>query len=400
MAKLFKTPEELIKGYGLPMPDKRGRKAGRAEQREVTLRARILPSGNVQLYLYACNNGKAIRRACGVLNIETSQAVKASNNAVFKFAVAEAGERNSQAIRTGHGFNPSTDSKIKLVDYIKHLVDKNRMSDGNHYATSLIRHLNVGGFGGVRLADISADWCVKFIKYLRKDAQNLNYKYEKKNLSQNRQNRFFVYLNLALKNAVIDGLIPNNPADKVSKQDKPQTQESTRIYLDLDEVRKLSETQCGNEQVKRAFMFSCFTGLRVSDIRLLKWCDIKEDDNGKYIAITMKKTRRRVKVYLSNIATKQLPKRAVGDEYVFSLTKQVCVNRMIKRWCKKANIDKYVTFHTARHTFATVMLNADVPIEVVSRMLGHHNISTTEIYAKILNKTVATAITKQDEIFR
>lgn len=399
MAKLFKTPEELIKGYGLPMPDKRGRRAGRSEQREVTLRARILLSGNVQLYLYACNNGKAIRRACGVLNIETSQAVKASNNAVFKFAVAEAGERNSQAIRTGHGFNQSTDTKIKLVDYIQHLIDKKRISEGNHYAASLIRHLNISGFGGVRLADISSEWCIKFVKYLRNDALNLNYKYEEKKLSQNRQSRFFIYLNTTLKNAVADGLIPSNPADKVSKQDKPQEQESTRTYLDMGEVRRLSETQCGNEQVKRAFMFSCFTGLRVSDIRLLRWCDIKEDDNGKYIAIIMKKTRRRVKVYLSNIATRQMTKRGVGDDYVFSLPVQTNVNRVLKRWCKKANIDKYVTFHTARHTFATVMLNADVPIEVVSRMLGHHNISTTEIYAKILNKTVATAITKQDEIF-
>ena len=85
--KLFKTAKDLIKGYGLPEPSqKRGRKAGASDNRKVTLRARELPSGNVQLYLYSSYKGKATRFSVGVVNPEEDEAAKMRNTDIVPTA--------------------------------------------------------------------------------------------------------------------------------------------------------------------------------------------------------------------------------------------------------------------------------------------------------------------------
>ena len=116
----------------------------------------------------------------------------------------------------------------------------------------------------------------------------------------------------------------------------------------------------------------------------------------------MKKTAKPICVYLSDIGTKYLPTRTKSNDngFVFALPNNTRINAHVRRWCKEAEITKKVSFHVARHTFATIMLNNGTPLEVVSKMLGHKKLSTTEIYAKLLNRTIANAAHKQDEIFK
>ena len=162
------------------------------------------------------------------------------------------------------------------------------------------------------------------------------------------------------------------------------------------------QTECSNAQVKNAFLFSVFTGLRWSDITRLTWQDLKEDANGKYFHIQMQKTSKPISVYLSNIGTRFLTERTQDNEsgLIFTLPNNSNVNKALQIWTRNADITKHVCFHVARHTFATMMLNNDTPLEVVSKMLGHERLSTTEIYAKLLNRTIANAAHKQDEIFK
>lgn len=111
--KLFKTAKELFEGYGLPTPTqgKRGRKAGASDNKKVLLRARQLPSGNVQLFLYSCFKGKPTRFSVGILNPETDEQAKARNVEIMRMAEAEAGIRKCRCNQTGARLGASAEKK-------------------------------------------------------------------------------------------------------------------------------------------------------------------------------------------------------------------------------------------------------------------------------------------------
>lgn len=402
--KFYKTADELIKGYGLPLPaTKRGRKTGATDSRKVMLRAKILPSGNVQVYLYSSYKGKPMRQSVGVLNIETDASTQARNTELMRMAEAEAGIRNADAVRMGHGLTPQPKQNILLSDYLQ------RLSTGKDYSTQtrkifdvLLHHVEIFRTAEIKIAFIDANWVRAFIHYLRTEAYNRNTKYTKKPLTENTIHRLFEALEIVLARAQRDMIITKSPLSELGAKERPKRNREAREYLTTEEVRRLIATDCSNEQIKRAFLFSVFTGLRWSDITRLTWQSMKQDNNGTFFHINMKKTAKPIDVYLSKIGAHFMPQRTEhsDNDFIFNLPNNSSTNKHLKTWCKDANITKQVCFHVARHTFATMMLNNDTPLEVVSKMLGHERLSTTEIYAKLLNRTIASAAHKQDDIFK
>ena len=210
-------------------------------------------------------------------------------------------------------------------------------------------------------------------------------------LSDATVNRYFKYITTALNRASSKGLITVNPVAALEAGERPHGDSPERVFLTLDEVRRLVDAQCDYPVVKNMFLFSCFTGLRFSDDKALTWNKI--DDS--MIATTMQKTRQPIYIPLSDNARKWLPERegAMGDDLVFvgwPAINTIC--RCIDKWAKDAGIDKHVTFHTARHTFATLLITNGADLYVVSKLLGHQNISTTTIYAKVVDKRREEAI--------
>lgn len=403
--RLFKTATELIKGYGLPEPSqKRGRKTGASDNRKVTLRARTLPSGNVQLYLYSCYKGKPTRFSVGVLNPELTEEAKARNIEIVRMAEAEAGIRNADAIRQGHGMEPQQKRNVFLSDFIEQLIKSKSFSKQTNVSLGmLLAHVNTFRTAQIKIALIDAVWLEGFIAYLRKDAISRVTTKKRKQITQNTQARLFEMLEIVLAKAVKDGIISKSPMSEIKPSEKPKYNKEAREYLTIEEVKMLMQTPCTNDQLKKAFLFSVFTGLRWSDIVALNWTELKEDDNGKYFLLTMKKTKKQIRVYLSQIGLSFLPERTnEEDAPIFQgIPKNSATNKHLKIWAKKAGItDKQICFHVARHTFATMMLNNDTPLEMVAKMLGHARLSTTEIYAKILNRSIAAATLKQDAIFQ
>lgn len=405
--KLFKTANDLIKGYGLPEPSqKRGRKTGASDNRKVMLRARTLPSGNVQLFLYSCYKGKATRFSVGVLNPELTEETKARNTEIVRMAEAEAGIRNADAIRQGHGLEPQQKRNVLLSDFIEHLIKgKTFAKQTNVSLEMLLAHIGFYRTAQIKIALIDKTWLEGFINYLRKDAISRVTTKAHKHITQNTQTRLFEMLEIVLAKAVDASIIKVSPMRELKPSEKPKYNKEAREYLTIEEVKALMQTPCSNEQLKRAFLFSVFTGLRWSDIEALNWEELREDDNGKYFLLTMKKTKKQIRIYLSEIGLSFLPERTADSEkdaQVFKgIPKNSATNKHLKIWAQSAGItDKQVCFHVARHTFATMMLNNDTPLEVVAKMLGHARLSTTEIYAKILNRSIAAATLKQDEIFQ
>lgn len=403
--KLFKTAEDLIKGYGLPEPlQRRGRRAGTSDNRKVMLNARTLPSGNVQLYLYSRYKGKPTRFSVGILTPEQDEQTKARNIEVLRMAEAEAGIRNADAIRQGHGLEPQHKRNVLLSDYLQHLIKSGTFSKQTNVSLDMLYyHVEAYKTAQVKIALINRAWLEGFILYLRNNAISRVTTKKHKHITQNTQARLFEMLGIVLARAVKDGIISKSPMSEIKPSEKPRSNKEAREYLTTEEVRMLMQTPCSNEQMKRAFLFSVFTGLRWSDIVALNWGELKEDDNGKYFLLTMKKTKKPIRVYLSQIGLSFLPMRTAvnADALIFEgLPRNSATNKHLKLWAQRAGIkDKWICFHVARHTFATMMLNNDTPLEMVARMMGHERLSTTEIYAKILNRSIAAATLKQDAIF-
>ena len=171
---------------------------------------------------------------------------------------------------------------------------------------------------------------------------------------------------------------------------------SRRSFLMKDELRRMTIVAPQNDMesiVLDAFLFSCFTGLAYTDIRRLTISDIVKSDKQWHISIQRQKTRTSVDVPLLQLPARILHKyyRCDSDSPIFHLPTNCWCNKLLKTITSRAGITKRVTFHTARHTFATtVTLAYGVPIEIVSRMLGHTDIKTTQIYAKVLKGAINT----------
>ena len=177
--------------------------------------------------------------------------------------------------------------------------------------------------------------------------------------------------------------------------------ESVRSYMTIEEVRSLIATPMQNEGVKSAYLFSCFCGLRISDIIGLQWKDVFID-NGQYrLAVAMQKTKEPIYLPLSNEALKWMPERGekTSEDHVFDLPSPTMINTLLKPWAKAAGIDKRFSFHTSRHTFATMMLTLGADLYTTSKLLGHANVKTTQIYAKIVDSKKVEAVNLVDNVF-
>ena len=151
-------------------------------------------------------------------------------------------------------------------------------------------------------------------------------------------------------------------------------------------------------------MFSCFCGLRISDIRTIKWENIKTtlDDDGRetlHLSLTQQKTNRTVSYALPHEAVKWMPQKTDNPLVFPGLKSQHSINRHVAEWALKAGIRKHVTFHTARHTFGTMMITLGADLYTTSKLMGHSRTTTTEIYAKIVDKKKDEAMGLIDKFF-
>ncbi len=203
-------------------------------------------------------------------------------------------------------------------------------------------------------------------------------------LSQNSASTYFSVFKAALKQAFIDGYFTTDIAAKIKGI---PSEESRREYLTIDELNTLVATPCENDILKRAALFSALTGLRHSDIQKLKWNEISLDNNQPRINFTQKKTKSVEYMPISQQALEICGEPKSPNDLVFeNLTNPAWINRPLKTWVAKAGIIKNITFHCFRHTFATLQLSSGTDIYTVSKMLGHTNVKTTQVYAKVIDE--------------
>ena len=174
-----------------------------------------------------------------------------------------------------------------------------------------------------------------------------------------------------------------------------------RQFLDEEELHRLEGTVLTNQRLERirdCFVFSCYTGLSYVDVKdLVKANIIKGFDGNRWISTKREKTDVMVKVPLIPQAWAILEKYWDEEDSPGKGLLPICSNQKTNAYLKEiaraCKIDKYLTFHVARHTFATtVMLSNNVPIETVSKLLGHTKLSTTQIYARVVESKISEDI--------
>ena len=365
----------------------------------VRIRFKKLANGSVSVYLAINVNG---RRTYDYLKLylvpETDQAAKLQNKQTMEAVYAIKAQRILQITNGAAGIKKDLRNKMRLVDWLKIYQDR-QVNKGKRGAKRWVRTMIfvIEGYDGGKdatLADIDHQWLTDFMIYLMNDYVT----YKKTKLTNGTVDNYLRCLKAAFNVAVEEGIMPTNPMLALDRSHlKGTTYE--REFLSVEEVKKLIDTPCRRPDIKGAFLFSCFCGLRISDVRSLQWKHVVTAGGKMYLKITQFKTRRPLSIPLSRQALRWMPERgnAEEDEYIFPpLSKNMTV---LDDWAKEAGINKHVTFHVSRHTFATMELTMGADIYTTSKLLGHTSVATTQIYAKVINSKKEEAVSLLDSAF-
>ena len=276
-----------------------------------------------------------------------------------------------------------------FVEYFKQLADKRKASNHDNWV-SAYKYLHAYTNGILKFADLNEKFSNDFKEHLLTTKSN---KSDKTTLQQNSAVSYFNKFKAAMKQGFKDGYLPKDINSKVAPI---KSAESRRNFLSLEELNSLVKTNCNNPLLKRAAIFSAMTGLRFSDIQKLVWGDIQHrEGQGYFIHFTQKKTKGVEVLPISEQAYELLEEPKALTEKVFpNLTYSAYENKHLYQWIGGAGITKEITFHSFRHTFATLQLSMGTDIYTVSKMLGHRDLKTTQIYAKIIDKTKRIAAEK------
>lgn len=364
----------------------------------ITLRYKPLKSGNFSLYFdkYSTDSNGFKKRQYEFLNLQVSKDysktknILASDKETMLLAEDIRSKRELELVGEIRGVQPRQKAThISLIDYLDETYHKYH----DERLRTVIGHLkNFTNGSPVLFSDVTAEWLAEFNSYL---------------ISHVSQNGSFSYLKILkarLNDAFKANLIARNPFDKFKL---PTLQESQRTTLDIAEVKQLVATPFDSHpHVRWAFLFSCFTGLRISDLKELRWDNIIEepvDGSMQYImqirTVKMQhETGKLLRVPLTDSAVKLLEIMKTEPNLSGKIFEKLPTERnarnLLKLWAAKAGLKKDIHFHVGRHSFATICLTSGIDIYTVSKLLGHTDISTTEIYAKIVDEKKRREIMK------
>ena len=385
----------------------------------VKFRFKDLKNGNKSIYLVTyipeadANHNHTYEHLKLFLVPEVDKASKLANQHTMQMANAIKAQRILEYTNGKAGVKTDISGKLLLSDWMEHYKEvKTKLGQSKSNAITInntLMHLAKYKGTGVTMKQVDKSFCEGFVLYLASaktmgsEEKRKSGEHKPKPMAKSTARLYFNTFVTALNEAVRDGIIEANPANRLKKEEKKpiKTANNNRPYLEIDEVEALINTPCLNEVVKQAFLFACFCGLRISDVKSLKWKEIKGGASGLVIEKEQVKTHQNILIPLNKQALQWMPERgnAKDDDLVFDMPSYFTVNYDVKQWAKQAGIDKDVTFHIARHTFATTLLTLGADLYTTSKLLGHQNIRTTQIYAEVVNKKKTEAISLMDTLF-
>lgn len=356
----------------------------------ITLGRKSLRNGRSSLYLDYCFNGKRQRQYLGIiLDSPTDKHTRATNRAKLQLAQVLRSQREIEYLKERYPFRmtempfrlPQTAGNgIDFFNYAEEYLTQYHQKD-IRLVRGAFTQLRKFHTGVLLLDNITPRFCNAFLDYLQR------------NLNGNSPVNYFKKFKMCLSACVESGLILQNPASGIRLH---QYNDVTKEILSEKELTQLALTPCRSPEVKRAFLFSCMSGLRWCDVKLLCYRNI--DFAQKRITLIQKKvaghSSRSVLHLNLNASALYLLKVQSGlsEERVFRLPSHSYCLRMLNEWTRKAGIRKHISFHCARHTFITNLMASGANIKTAASLAGHSSTRHTEKYIHIIDTQKQQAV--------
>ncbi len=378
-----------------------------AQKEPVKVREKKLANGNVSLYLDIYRNGKRHKEYLKLYLIDAKTPIeREQNRQTLATAQAIKSKRLIEIQNGEYSFTHQFKENTPFLEYYRKMVrERNTPDSRGNYGNwqSCLRYLEMYCDENTTFRDVTPEFILGFKDFLENVEKDTHKRKgprrerdEFQGLSQNSKASYFRKLCACINHAFDERIIVINPLRGIEGF---KDAEVKRDYLTLEEIKTLAETPCRYPVLKRAFLFSCLTGLRKSDIQKLVWGDVQKFNEFTRIVFKQKKTGGQEYLDISPQAEKYLGERGNPEDPVFSgFTYGSWTSVELQRWSMKAGIEKNLTFHCGRHTFAVLMLDLGADIYTVSKLLGHKELSTTQIYAKVLDKNKQNAVSLIPEI--
>ena len=366
------------------------------EKYNVHIRERKYDGGRLALLLEVRKGARRIRRNLGLTIIEEPKTkaerdhnraarMKAESTAAKVFLQIERGEFQWSDPKAENGA-PSS-----LCDLVRMCAESHKENRAEGYRT-LVRTLE--GFGDTDLEGLDVGYIRGFLSYLRTEPRK---RAPFTTLKEGTILERLKILRAVVRIAYKRGYIMQDPFDRLEQNERPKAPKRESVkYLTIDEVKRLAETPCKSPLLKAAFLFSCCCGLRISDIYGLRWEEIKEEGGRLFIEKKQEKTGAVVVIPLSETARKYLPRRGLLNKArpFECLPSYSSVTRYMRIWGAAAGLEKRLTFHVSRHTFGTQLVSNGVELLTASKLMGHTNVTTTQIYAEVVTAARVAAVDK------
>ncbi|NDK56812.1 tyrosine-type recombinase/integrase [Pontibacter fetidus] len=351
----------------------------KAPKEPVRLREKKLSNGNLSLYLDYYQAGKRQYEFLKLYLIAKPKNTldRQSNQTTLELANRIKAKRTEEVYLGTFDLKGKNQGAADFVQYYQAYVKAYAKSDYNTMAACFKRFKDFlkDTYAKERLLckELTPNLILGFKDYL-----------ESKQTGEGPQT-YFSRFKKVVKHGIRENLFPHYP---LPENVKFKGSGMNKGILSLDEISTLAKTQCGNDTIKRAFLFACNTGLRFGDIKALQWQDI----NGTELAIKQNKTQQIHRLRLNQNALKLIGERNSAKELVFVLPSFEGSVKTINNWAKRAGIDKRITWHSARHSFATNILLLGYDIKTLSQLLGHTSIQHTQKYLTIADERKVQAV--------
>ena len=360
----------------------------------ITLFKRKLKNGRTSLYVNYSKNGKRRKESLGIiLEAPRDKTIRRYNNEKLKMAKCIVLQRELSYIQGNYKNlqsigSPKVICNLNLLDvfteFIKQYANKDiRLAKASHIQLKEYTNSDI-----LTPIQVTTAFCLGFLKFL-------NSKYKGYTPSH-----YFKKFKMFLGYCHGKGLIETNPATDIHPT---QRSSGEKNILSPEEINLLASTPCKVPEIKRAFLFACFSGLRWSDVSRLRHENI--DYQSRSLTITQQKVSHSsscatLSLYICNSGMKIIEKGEYPQRSgkVFSLPSHTYTLKILKAWVKEAGIKKHITFHSARHTFITLLVANGTDIKTVSSLAGHSTTKHTETYIHALDKNKKKAIEKLPQL--
>jgi len=354
---------------------------------KVTIRKRSISKGRKALYLDYYppfkhpKTGKLSRREhlrIYIFDKPKDVLEKKHNKETLALAENVRAKRQLEIQNKQFGFISESKRNESFIEYFRAKAEKRRGQNYYNWDMS-VRYLEAFAGSGLRFVDLNEVFCEEFKDYILSSPAVGN---RGKKISFNTGASYYSKFRNVLKAAFKAKLITENLYELVPGIVERDTH---REFLTIKEFQTLAETKCEDQIVRNAAIFSGLTGLRFSDISALVWSEIRGTEGDYYLMFSQAKTSGAENLPVSDQSVLILGQRKKPEQKVFQGLNYHRMRTILQKWLDAAGICKRITFHCLRHTYATLQLASGTDIYTVSKMLGHRNVKTTQIYTKVVD---------------